>query len=102
MVDQVGGKPLSIRDRNVARVERTGPARPVETPRTETATPSPAAASAGFGRIARDLAASPPVDVDRVARIRRAIAEGRFPVTPASIADNLLALKLDWLRNDEA
>lgn len=46
--------------------------------------------------VARTLAASPPVDLDRVARIKQAIADGTFPIYPAKIADRLIALKLDW------
>lgn len=99
MVDPVGGKPLSIAERSVRSVERAPPVRAVETPvRPETA-PAP---TTGFGQVARDLAAGPPVDSDRVARIRRAIAEGKFPISPATIADHLLALKLNWTGNDQA
>lgn len=69
------------------------------------ATPAPVAVRAdarttgdtsALGGIARALAASPPVDTDRVARIKRAIEEGTFPVSPTTIADSLLALRLDW------
>ena len=45
------------------------------------------------------MAASPPVDADRVAAIKKAIAEGRFPILPATIADRLIALKLQWNPN---
>jgi negative regulator of flagellin synthesis FlgM len=98
MVESVGGKPLSVQDRSLSRVDRMPAVRPPETPvlsERQAATPA-------IRPLARELAASPPVDADRVARIRKAIQEGRFPITPATIADNLLALKLDWLRNDEA
>lgn len=46
--------------------------------------------------IASALAASAPVDLDRVARIKKAISTGNFPILPATIADRLLALKYDW------
>lgn len=39
-------------------------------------------------------AAGPPVDAGKVAAIRAAIAEGRYPVDPARIADRMLALDL--------
>jgi hypothetical protein len=42
----------------------------------------------------------PPVDTERVARIRKAIQDGRFPIYPSTIADRLLALKLEWNPND--
>jgi negative regulator of flagellin synthesis FlgM len=51
---------------------------------------------------ARQMAATPPVDLERVARIRRAISDGTFPIYPAKIADRLIALKLDWNPNDAA
>ena len=37
-----------------------------------------------------------------MARIRRAVAEGRFPISPATIADRLLAFKMNWNGNDPA
>jgi negative regulator of flagellin synthesis FlgM len=46
--------------------------------------------------IASALAASAPVDLDRVARLKRAIATGTYPVQPATIADRMLAHKQDW------
>ncbi|HEX4694583.1 flagellar biosynthesis anti-sigma factor FlgM [Sphingomonas sp.] len=54
------------------------------------------------GQLASALAAQPPVDADRVARIKKAIAEGTFPILPATIADRMLALKYDWMSNDPA
>ncbi|WP_322964693.1 flagellar biosynthesis anti-sigma factor FlgM [Sphingomonas fuzhouensis] len=50
----------------------------------------------GVSNMARTLAAQPPVDVDRVAQIKKAIANGDFPILPATIADQMIALKLDW------
>ncbi|MGE7205820.1 flagellar biosynthesis anti-sigma factor FlgM [Sphingomonas sp. NPDC019816] len=50
----------------------------------------------GVGNLARTLAAQPPVDQDRVAAIKKAIADGNFPILPATIADQMIALKLDW------
>lgn len=98
MVDSVGGKPFSVGERSVGAVARTQPARPPEP--VVTAQPKPPATAAA--QVAQELAASPPVDTDRVSRIRRAIAEGKFPLSPATIADRLLALKLDWSGHDQA
>ena len=60
------------------------------------ATPSPADVAA-TGGLAAALAAKPPVDDERVAQIKKAIANGTFPILPATIADRLLAraLRLD-------
>jgi negative regulator of flagellin synthesis FlgM len=52
--------------------------------------------------LSRSLAASPPVDADRVSEIRAAIAKGRFPLLPSTIADQMIALKLAWNPNDKA
>ena len=40
------------------------------------------------------LAAAPPVDSDRVAQIRSALAEGSYPLVPARIADAMIAAGL--------
>lgn len=47
-------------------------------------------------QVARDLSSSAPVDHDRVTRIKQAIADGNYPIATETIADRLLALKLDW------
>jgi negative regulator of flagellin synthesis FlgM len=52
------------------------------------------------GQLAADLSSRAPVDTDRVARIKRAIADGTFPILPATIADRMLALRYDWLSHD--
>lgn len=46
--------------------------------------------------VARALSAEAPVDLDRVTRIKQAIANGTYPIAPETIADRLMALKLDW------
>jgi negative regulator of flagellin synthesis FlgM len=52
--------------------------------------------------VARQLAATPPVDLERVTRIKKAIADGSFPVVSSTVADRLLALKLEWNPNEQA
>jgi negative regulator of flagellin synthesis FlgM len=97
MVDSVGGKPFNV-GAGIGRVERVGPLRAVAVPvRAETGPPA-----TGMRQIARDLAGAPPVNSDRVARIRQAIANGTFPISPATIADRLLAFKMNWNGNDQA
>ena len=51
-------------------------------------------------QLAREQAVSAPVDFARVARIKQAIASGNYPIAPETIADRLLALKLDWRPSD--
>jgi negative regulator of flagellin synthesis FlgM len=55
------------------------------TPETSGATATPAARMAALGA---------PIDSDRVAEIRVAIASGNYPIDPARIADRMLALDL--------
>lgn len=43
---------------------------------------------------AQALAAAPPVERERVAKIRAAIAEGSYPLVPARIADAMIAAGL--------
>ena len=55
------------------------------------------APKAGQPSLALDLvvAAGPPVDVSKIAAIRSAIAEGRYPVDANKIAERMIALDLD-------
>ncbi|WP_197054287.1 flagellar biosynthesis anti-sigma factor FlgM [Sphingomonas sp. 37zxx] len=65
--------------------------------------PKPADAQAGsLSATISDLASKPPIDAERIARIRRAVKDGTFPISPATIADRMLALKLNWKPNDPA
>jgi negative regulator of flagellin synthesis FlgM len=71
-------------------------------------TPAPVAAreatqdSASLSNVAATLSTAAPVDVDRVAKVKKAIADGKFPILPVTIADRLIAYKLEWIKNDEA
>ena len=71
----------------------------VDTPRPEVRRPA-TDESSSIGNLAKAIAASAPVDKERVAQIKRAIATGNFPLLPATIADRLLALKLEWTGRD--
>lgn len=51
----------------------------------------------GLQGLSNVLASSPVVDTERVAEIKRAIAEGRFQVNPERIADGLLKSVQDML-----
>lgn len=95
MVDQVRSTTTVIGDLRVAAVKRAAPLVRSDVP-VATATPAPPAT------IAKSLAASAPVDTDRVAQIKSAVANGTFPLSPARIADQLIALRYDWMSNDKA
>jgi negative regulator of flagellin synthesis FlgM len=100
MVDSIGPKAPTPRDRRIAPLGGATTAAPIasvaDQPLAEVQGASPAAA------LTASLASEPPVDTDHVARIRQAIADGTFPITPATIADRLLALKMDWAGHDAA
>jgi negative regulator of flagellin synthesis FlgM len=97
MVDSVGVKPVA-RDLSVARVAATTPVAAVQaaaSPSASTAAAAPAKVAALSG-VGQTLAAAAPVDTDRVARIKKAIKDGDFPILPATIADQMIAYKLAW------
>lgn len=52
------------------------------------------ASAAQASPAARMAAEGAPVDMDRVAAIKAAIASGNYPVDPAAIADRMIALDL--------
>ena len=97
MVDPIGSKPASAIERRPAPV---GPAEPVAAARTVEGATSQSAEAPGATLLSAAMAAEPPVDADRVARIRKAIADGTFPLVPSTIADRLLALKMSWKPHD--
>lgn len=90
MIEPVGIKPGVVTERRaastdpVAAVASAGKAKPA------------AVAETGARAVAAQMAASAPIDVERVQLIKRAIAEGRFPIAPAEIADRLIAAQYDW------
>lgn len=92
MVDPIGSRNVRPVDRVVAAVPRAPAIRAAEG----------AAETPAMLQIARDMAAQPPVDVERVAEIRKAVADGTYPILPATIADHLLALKFNWVPDDKA
>jgi len=53
------------------------------------------AASSTATPIARMAAEGAPVDLDRVAAIKQAIAQGNYPVDAEAIAESMIALDLD-------
>ncbi|WP_294080033.1 flagellar biosynthesis anti-sigma factor FlgM [Sphingomonas sp.] len=74
------------------------PAAPVKATDGATQAAQTSAASA----LTQSAAASAPVDVERVARIKKAVQEGRFPLVPSTVADRLLALKFQWDPHEQA
>lgn len=104
MVDPLGVKPVQTGER-VAPVARVVPTVSVATTAASTGAGSTAeqpakVAQSAIASAAKESATSPPVDLERIAKIRKAIADGNFPIYPSTIADRLIASKYDWLRND--
>jgi negative regulator of flagellin synthesis FlgM len=62
------------------------------------ATQAPAAPAT----LAQSMAASAPVDMAHVERIKQAIAEGNYPLSPATVADSLIAARYEWMSDDQA
>lgn len=109
MVDPLGVKPVLTGERvaPVARVVPTAAVAPTMERDTERDSATRGAATtaatiehSSIASTAKDFASSPPVDLERIAKIRKAIADGNFPIYPSTIADRLIASKYDWLRND--
>lgn len=101
MVESIGPKPVKA-DLGVTRVAAAMPAQPVR------ASNSPV--SAGFGpnagnvkqagSLAQTLSAAPPVDLDRVGRVKQAIADGTYPIEPGTIADSMIAIRLQFAKDE--
>lgn len=93
MVDPISIRGVIGSDALVAATTRVS-ATPAVAPAAHQGEPPQVAVQASG--IASQLAAAAPVDLERVARIKKAISTGSFPILPATIADRLLALKYDW------
>lgn len=94
MVDAIGVKPL-INDRTIAGIARVAtPAAAVSVTKQAERSQAPT--------VAAQLSVSAPVDTDRVKKIQQAIADGNFPLSPATIADRLIAARYEWMAHDQA
>ncbi len=113
MVESIGAKPLTGGERSVARIAATMPA--VQTgvqtsaqigaqvgaqPAARQGDAKPSATSSIA--LAQTMAAAAPINEARVAAVKKAVANGTFPILPATIADRLLAFKLEWAPHDKA
>lgn len=93
MIDPIGIKTGAVSGRTASVADKVGAAAPVQ--RVE-GSEAARVAESEVRAAARDMAAAPPVDRERVQQIKRAIQQGRFPIVPAKIADRLIAAQLDW------
>jgi flagellar biosynthesis anti-sigma factor FlgM len=94
VIDPIGSKPVSPLDARIAPVAPGAPAANV----ARVADPRDDAAEASsVAEAARRAAAAPPIDHDRVAVLRAAIASGDYRPAPQAIADRLLGAKQEWI-----
>lgn len=92
MIDPIGVKPGTVQG---GRIENQGSAKVV--PLQAVRAPQPAVvAETGARETVKAMASKPPVDTERVQQIKRAIQEGRYPLVPAKIADQLIAAQMMW------
>ena len=95
MVDPIGIKPVNP----AARPQPVQPSEPVRAVQAATSNAAPIVES-GLRSLAAEAGKAPPVDLERVAKIRAAIRDGNFPLVPTTVADRLLALRLNWKPNE--
>lgn len=90
MIDGVGRSEQGRVALDRVSVERSTPAKSVDAPKAKVL----AQGSLSYEILA---AVGPPVDVEKVQKIRAAIAEGRYPVDPQRIAESMVKLDLTSL-----
>lgn len=93
MIDPIGVTPGTVQG---VRVEPQDAAKvvPLQAVRAPEA---PVVAETSARETAKAMAAKPPVDFERVQQIKRALQEGRYPLVPAKIADQMIAAQLRWI-----
>jgi len=94
MVDPIVNKSITAADLRADIARANAPVAKVA--RISVAAKTGSAVVSTAAETAKTLAASPPVDSERVQRIRRAVADGTFPISPATIADRLIAFEQGW------
>lgn len=99
MIEAVSNSTIKASDLRVASVQR--PMAPAPVAETASAAKPATAPVAAPGSLASSMAAEPPVDASRVQEIKTALANGTFPLSPSTIADQFIALKLDWVTSNE-
>lgn len=96
MVDRITAAPLAATER-VAAARTNAPVAPATVPAPSAETAPVVQSSGALSGLVAELGAKPPVDAARIARIRQAISDGSYPISPENVADRLIALKLNWI-----
>ena len=95
MVDAIGPKTVSMPERlAVPAVASTGSVASTASAANKPATT--AIQQLELSAIASETGKGVPVDTQHVEDVRRAVRNGTYPITPDTIADRMLALKLNW------
>ncbi|MBS0504481.1 MAG: flagellar biosynthesis anti-sigma factor FlgM [Proteobacteria bacterium] len=98
MIDPIGVKPGTVQG---GRVEYNEPTKVV--PLQSVSAPQQAVvAETGARETVKAMAVRPPVDSDRVQQIKKALQEGRYPILPTKIADNIIAAQFLWVEQNDA
>ncbi len=92
MVDPITAKAVTTtQDRLVV------PVAPTSQPAGATSRPSETTIrQLDLSALAFEFGKASPVDEKRVEEVKRAVRNGTYPIAPETIADRLLALKLNW------
>ncbi len=90
-ISPVAPVPGAAPNANVASRPQMSPAAPPLTPATATAPPALSVAAVAAAIIAQ----GPPIDLEKVARVRSQIARGTFTVDPERLASVLLKMDQD-------
>lgn len=96
MVDPVGAKPATT----AGRIDKIQAA-PIVRAASHVSQDSADSVDVGsLSALVADAASAAPIDYERVAQIREAIAANRYPIAAETLADRLIALKLNWIPHD--
>ena len=91
MLDAIGPKAVTPLDRLVVPVAATS-----QSPNAAARPSEAASRQLELSALAFDFGKISPVDEKRVEEVKRAVRNGTYPITPETIADRMLALKLYW------
>lgn len=100
MVESLGSATARAGLSSVSTVQRTTKAATVADAAPVAKAAGPDATQAP-GAMASAMASAPPVNADRVQQIKTALANGTFPLSPSTIADQFIALRYDWMSQNE-
>jgi flagellar biosynthesis anti-sigma factor FlgM len=93
VVDPIGAKPIPRAAGRLAPVSGSAAAPQVDPVTSERGSGHAASVAA----VAREAARSPPVDHQRVAVLRAAIANGDFRPSPETVADRMIGAMHEWI-----